>query len=170
MYYLGKLLMRIFFWCVGRPALLIFEFIGLKKEAASEAAAFVAALSIITMVIVIPIAQWIIFRGLRASGARRGTSAFRWRLRRISRYAFLLAISLLAIVATSTILLLGFVIPVWPVAPLFLLSGSAGIAAVVGELVTGRWRWPVRAVTMFAVIALVWWSVGWIGLGPVWGS
>jgi hypothetical protein len=155
MYYLGKLLIRFLFWCVGRPALFVFEFMGMKREPAAQAAGAVVAVFLVLMAIIIPIAQVKIFRALRAGNEPLGPSPRQERSRRAVQCALLLMISLLAIVMTFSALLVGFVVPIWPIVPLFLLSGAVGIAAAAGELVQQRWRWPVRTVTTVAVVFLV---------------
>ncbi len=156
MYYLGKLLIRFLFWCVGQPALFVFEFMGMKKEPAAQAAGAVATVFLVAMVIIIPIAQVKIFRRLRAADVPLGSAAGRHQYGQTLRYVLLLAISLLAVIMTFSALMLGFAVPIWPIVPLFLLSGAAGIAAAVGEWVDRQWQWPVRAAAMVAVVSLVW--------------
>jgi hypothetical protein len=156
MYYVGKLLIRFLFWCVGRPALFVFEFMGMKEDPAAQAAGAVAAVFLVMMAIIIPIAQLKIFRALRAANEPLGPSLGQERSRRAVQCALLLMISLLAIIMTFSVLMVGFAVPIWPILPLPLLSGAAGIAAAAGELVHRRWRWPVMAVAMFAVFFLVW--------------
>ena len=155
MYYLGRLLIETLIWCVAQAALFVFEFMGMKDQPAKEAATVIAAVFLVLMAVLIPVAQVKIFRALRASNEPLGSSPGRGHPRRTVRYVLLLMISLLAIIMAFSALLLGFGVPIWSIVPLFLLSGSAGIAAAVGELVDRRWRWPVRAVTMFAVVLFV---------------
>jgi membrane protein YdbS with pleckstrin-like domain len=158
MYYLGKLLMRLLFWCIGQPALFLFEFMGMKKETAAEAAVAVTALFLVSTVIIIPAAQWRIFRGLRAANDALDSSSGRRRPGWVVRYALLLVVSVLALILTFSAFMLGFGVPIWPIVPLFLLSGAAGVGAAVGQLVERRWRWPVGVATVLAVISLMWYA------------